>query len=319
MTELIKTENLGRHFGEIRAVDGISFSASRGEVLGFLGPNGAGKSTTMKLLTGFLTPSFGTATVGGYDIISQSRQVRSCLGYLPENAPLYGDMEVADFLKFVCEIRKIAPSDRKRAIDTATQRAGLAEVLSQRIETLSKGYRRRVGLAQALVHDPEILILDEPTDGLDPNQKHDVRELISTLAKDKCILLSTHILEEVEEVCSRIVIISRGKIVADGTADELRTRTESHGVVKMRLAGAEAQRLTQSVAAVSGVRDVAVSTANDEVLLQVTPHNGDFSIHGLVERVLAEHCEIRDLSVERGHLDEVFRAITETVDTSGRP
>ncbi len=319
MTELIQTHNLGRHFGDIKAVDGISFGAGRGEVLGFLGPNGAGKSTTMKLLTGFLSPSFGTATVAGFDIVEQSRDVRRCLGYLPENAPLYGEMEVAAFLKFVCEIRKIEASRRKAAIDTVIERAGLSGVLHQKIETLSKGYRRRVGLAQALVHDPEILILDEPTDGLDPNQKHDVRELILALAKDKCILLSTHILEEVEEVCSRIVIISRGKIVADGTADELRTRTASHGVVKMRLSGAQADSVDRELSEVPGVKEVAAQRVGDEVAVLVTPTGGDFSVHNLVEAVISKQCRIRDLSVERGHLDEVFRAITETVDFSGRP
>lgn len=318
MAEAIVTENLGRYFGTIKAVDGLSFSVKRGEVLGFLGPNGAGKSTTMKLLTGFLSPSFGTARVAGHDILTASRQVRAAVGYLPENAPLYGEMEVGSFLRFVCEIRKIDPRRRRTAMDTVVQRAGLSSVMFQRIETLSKGYRRRVGLAQALIHDPEILILDEPTDGLDPNQKHDVRELILALAEDKCILLSTHILEEVEEVCSRIIIISKGKIVADGTADELRAKTASHGMVKLRMMAADPNAAARCLKAAAGVREVRIDSTGEEIRANVVPEDGAFSVHALLEGLIKERIEIRDVSVEQGRLDDVFRAITETVDESGR-
>ncbi len=226
---MIETDNLVRLFGSIRAVDGISFKVQKGEVLGFLGPNGAGKSTTMKLITGFLSPSTGTARVGGYDVQTHPREVRSMIGYLPENAPLYGEMEVGDFLSFVAEVRSLDKQQVKSAVERVITLTNLESVVDQRIETLSKGFKRRVGLAQSLIHDPEVLILDEPTDGLDPNQKHDVRNLIRGMAKDKCIVLSTHILEEVDEVCTRAVIVTRGRVVADGTPDELRGRKGPDG------------------------------------------------------------------------------------------
>jgi ABC-2 type transport system ATP-binding protein len=221
----IAVQNIGRYFGEIKAVDGLSFSVSKGEVLGFLGPNGAGKSTTMKMLTGFLTPSFGTALIDGFDISAYSREARHAIGYLPENAPLYSEMQVGRFLSFVAEVRGVREGNRKGAVEKVLELTSLASVVDQRIETLSKGYKRRVGLAQALIHDPKVLILDEPTDGLDPNQKHEVRNLIKKMSKDKCIVLSTHILEEVDAVCTRAIIIAKGKIVADGTPEELKKRS----------------------------------------------------------------------------------------------
>ncbi len=224
---MIQTQNLGRYFGELKAVDGVSFSVKEGDVLGFLGPNGAGKSTTMKMLTCFLTPTFGTASIGGHDIVTHSREVRELIGYLPENAPLYGEMEVGELLMFVGEIRGLSPQARKNAIERVCHLTTLDSVMGQRVETLSKGFKRRVGLAQALIHDPRILILDEPTDGLDPNQKHEVRELLNSMAKDKSIILSTHILEEVDAICNRAIIIANGKIVADETPEELRKRTPS--------------------------------------------------------------------------------------------
>ena len=233
---MIETENLVREFGAIRAVDGISFTVRKGEVLGFLGPNGAGKSTTMKLITGFLSPSSGTARVGGHDILKDPRAVHSLIGYLPENAPLYGEMEVKAFLEFVGEVRGMPSLEIKRAVDRVVAMTSLDGVLEQRIETLSKGFKRRVGLAQSLLHDPEVLILDEPTDGLDPNQKHEVRNLIRGMTKEKCIVLSTHILEEVDEVCTRALIVTRGRIVADGTPDELRKRPGPNGVQNRTLA-----------------------------------------------------------------------------------
>lgn len=227
MSEMIKTENLGRYFGELKAVDGITFSVSKGEVLGFLGPNGAGKSTTMKMLTCFLSPSFGGAAIGGYDIMTNSREVRKIIGYLPENVPLYGEMTVKDFLDFIAEVRAIDSANVNSAIERVINLTSLSSVVNQKIETLSKGFKRRVGLAQALIHDPAVLIMDEPTDGLDPNQKHEVRQLIRSMAKDKCIILSTHILEEVEEVCTRAIIIAKGKLVADSTPEELKKRSKT--------------------------------------------------------------------------------------------
>jgi len=223
---MIKVQNLRRCFGPVVAVDDISFAAEKGDVLGFLGPNGAGKSTAMKMLACFLAPDGGTAKVCGHDIIAESVAVRRCLGYLAENAPAYNEMTVAGFLGFVCNARQIAGKKRNQALDRIVSMCSIESVYHQTIETLSKGYRRRVGLAQALIHDPQVLILDEPTDGLDPNQKHEVRQLINQMAQDKCIIISTHILEEVEQVCNRTIIIARGKILVDSTPAKL---TEEHG------------------------------------------------------------------------------------------
>ncbi len=219
---MINIKELRRSFGAIVAVDGVSFDVQKGEVLGFLGPNGAGKSTVMRMLACFLRPDSGTATVCGYDILKNPLDVRKAIGYLAENVPAYNEMTVGGLLNFVCDARAIFGNDRKRALDRVVPMCAIESVYHQTIETLSKGYRRRVGLAQALVHDPQALILDEPTDGLDPNQKHEVRGLISKMAKDKCIVVSTHILEEVEAVCSRTIIIARGKILVDSTPEKLR-------------------------------------------------------------------------------------------------
>jgi len=218
---MIDVQQLRRSFGPIVAVDGISFKADKGDVLGFLGPNGAGKSTAMKMLACFLTPDSGTATICGHSIINEPVAVRRCLGYLAENAPAYNEMTVAGFLNFVCDARQITGAQRRKALDRVVPLCSIESVYHQTIETLSKGYRRRVGLAQALIHDPQVLILDEPTDGLDPNQKHEVRQLINTMAKDKCIIISTHILEEVEQVCTRAIIVARGKILVDSTPKAL--------------------------------------------------------------------------------------------------
>ncbi|MFZ9033403.1 MAG: ABC transporter ATP-binding protein [Anaerohalosphaeraceae bacterium] len=223
---MIDVQTLRRCFGPVVAVDGISFTAEKGDVLGFLGPNGAGKSTAMKMLACFLPPDAGTAKVCGHGITTEPVAVRRCLGYLAENAPAYNEMTVAGFLGFVCDARQIVGKGRKQAIDRIVSMCSIESVYHQTIETLSKGYRRRVGLAQALIHDPQVLILDEPTDGLDPNQKHEVRELINQMAQDKCIIISTHILEEVEQVCNRTIIIARGKILVDSTPAKL---TEEHG------------------------------------------------------------------------------------------
>lgn len=214
---MIRIEKLRRSFGPIVAVDGISFEVKKGEVLGFLGPNGAGKSTVMRMVACFLRPDSGTATVCGYDIRKNPTEVRRSLGYLAENVPAYNEMTVGSFLDFICDVRQIAGKKRKSAIDRIVSVCSIDSVYHQSIETLSKGYRRRVGLAQALIHDPDVLILDEPTDGLDPNQKYDVRRLISGMAKDKCIVVSTHILEEVEALCSRTIIIAKGRILVDST------------------------------------------------------------------------------------------------------
>jgi ABC-2 type transport system ATP-binding protein len=221
---MIEVKDLRRSFGPVIAVDGISFSVEKGQVLGLLGPNGAGKSTAMRMLACFLPPDSGTAKICGYDILENPIEVRKSLGYLAENVPAYQEMTVGSFLNFICDAREIKGSARKKALDSIVPMCSIESVYHQTIETLSKGYKRRVGLAQALIHDPGVLILDEPTDGLDPNQKHEVRKLINKMAKDKCIIISTHILEEVEAVCSRTIIIARGKILVDSTPDELKEK-----------------------------------------------------------------------------------------------
>jgi ABC-2 type transport system ATP-binding protein len=219
---MINVKQLRRTFGPIVAVDDISFDVEKGTVLGFLGPNGAGKSTAMKMLACFLTPDSGTATVCGHDILTDAIAVRRSIGYLAENAPAYGEMTVGGFLSFVCDARQIKGHARRKALDRVVPRCSIESVYHQTIDTLSKGYRRRVGLAQALIHDPAVLILDEPTDGLDPNQKHEVRLLINEMAKEKCIIISTHILEEVELVCNRAIVIASGKILVDSTPQQLK-------------------------------------------------------------------------------------------------
>lgn len=221
---MIEVKELRRSFGPVVAVDGISFSVEKGQVLGLLGPNGAGKSTAMRMLACFLRPDSGTATICGYDILQNPIEVRRTIGYLAENAPAYNEMTVGSFLNFICDARRIKGKKRKQALDRIVPMCSIDSVYHQTIETLSKGYKRRVGLAQALIHDPDVLILDEPTDGLDPNQKHEVRKLINKMAKDKCIIISTHILEEVEVVCSRTIIIAKGRILVDSTPSQLKEK-----------------------------------------------------------------------------------------------
>jgi ABC-2 type transport system ATP-binding protein len=218
---MIRIENLVKNFGAKRAVDGISFTVERGEVVGFLGPNGSGKSTTMRMITGYYAPDGGRVSVGGHDVVEAPLQAKRLIGYLPENAAAYADMTVHGFLGFAAELRGLSGAAKRKAIGSAVERCFLSTVLHQSIDTLSKGYRHRTCLAQALVHDPEVLILDEPTDGLDPNQKHEVRNLIRELGRTKAVVFSTHILEEVDAACTRAIIIDRGRIVAQGTPDEL--------------------------------------------------------------------------------------------------
>jgi len=224
---MIEIKNLQKSFGDFRAVDGVSFSVKPGEVLGFLGPNGAGKSTTMRMITGFLAPSGGEVLIAGADVEVDPIAAKKRIGYLPEGAPLYSDMSPRNLLEFIAEAREVPAAERAKRIEEIAAKVHITGVLDQQIETLSKGYKRRVGLAQAIIHNPEILILDEPTDGLDPNQKHEVRQLIEEMSKDKVIILSTHILEEVDAVCTRAIIITHGKVVYDGTPSELKERSPS--------------------------------------------------------------------------------------------
>nr|WP_116808604.1 ABC transporter ATP-binding protein [Steroidobacter cummioxidans] len=221
---MIEIRNLTKRYGALTAVNDISFTVTPGQVLGFLGPNGAGKSTTMKMITGFLTPTSGTVSVCGHDVENDPLAAKACMGYLPEGAPSYGEMTVRSFLDFIADVRGLSGDRRRARFDDVIARLQLDSVLEQMIETLSKGFKRRVGLAQALLHDPQVLILDEPTDGLDPNQKHQVRTLINDMSKDKIIVISTHILEEVDAVCNRAIIIAGGKLLADATPKELAAR-----------------------------------------------------------------------------------------------
>ncbi len=242
---MIEIQNLVKRFGTITAVDGISFSVGKGEVLGFLGPNGAGKSTTMKMITGYLTPTSGTIKVMDKDALAAPIEAQKLIGYLPEGAPAYGDMTPHQFLEFIADARGLSEDKRAAAISRVIELAELKSVIEQPIETLSKGFKRRVGLAQAIIHDPPILIMDEPTDGLDPNQKHHVRALIEQMAKDKAIIISTHILEEVDAVCTRALIIDRGRIVADGTPAELMARSRYHNAVTVIIPEAQAEQARQ--------------------------------------------------------------------------
>ncbi len=246
---MIKVRNLKKSFGTNTAVNGVSFTVEMGEVLGFLGPNGAGKSTTMRMITGFIPPSRGEVSIGGFNMLDNPIPAKRLIGYLPENAPSYADMTVLGFLGFAAELRGLRGEAKKRAIDRVVEMCFLDSVLHQSIETLSKGYRHRTCFAQSIIHDPEVLILDEPTDGLDPNQKHEVRTLIRKMGQTKAIIFSTHILEEVEAACSRAIIIDRGQIVANGTPEELKQRSDHAGAVTVRLldgnSAVVAQRLNQ--------------------------------------------------------------------------
>ncbi len=308
---MIEVTSLSKRFGELKAVDDISFKVSRAEVLGFLGPNGAGKSTTMKMITGFIAPDAGSVVVGGDDISRYPVEVKRRIGYLPEGAPLYGDMTVRGFLRFVAEIRGFRGADRQQRIDRVIELVSLASVLEQPIETLSKGFKRRVGLAQAIIHDPEVLILDEPTDGLDPNQKHDVRELIRAMAEDKIIVLSTHILEEVDAVCNRAIIIAAGRIVSDGTPGELVAQSRLHNAVSITVRGHAANGMRDDLASLPDVRRVDVVEANDGRLhFQILPEGQTLLIEAVGRMARERGWEVEELRVERGQLDEVFRKVT---------
>jgi ABC-2 type transport system ATP-binding protein len=306
MGAMIEITNLVKRFGPLTAVDDVSFSVARGEVLGFLGPNGAGKSTTMKMVTGFLTPTSGSIIVCGHDVARAPLAAKRKIGYLPEGAPAYPDMTPAAYLDFVARIRRLKGAAKRERLDYVIQRIGLDGVLEQPIDTLSKGYKRRVGLAQALLHDPEVLVLDEPTDGLDPNQKHEVRGLILEIAADKAIVISTHILEEVEAVCGRALIIADGRIVADGTPAELQARSRYHNAVRLTVKGADAA-VTEALGGIPGVDRIEVEGEGRFVLF---PKDGTAIVERVSERVRERGLEVTELHVEAGRLDEVFRTVT---------
>jgi ABC-2 type transport system ATP-binding protein len=308
---MIRVQNLAKVFGAKRAVDGVSFSVERGEVLGFLGPNGAGKSTTMRMITGFIPPSAGTVSVGGFDIVEHPIDARRLIGYLPENAPAYTDMTVNGFLNFTAEIRGLHGDARKKAVSRVVEMCFLEPVLHQSVETLSKGFRHRTCFAQSIIHDPDVLVLDEPTDGLDPNQKHEVRSLIRKMGEKKAIIFSTHILEEVDAVCSRAIIIDRGRIVANGTPQELRQKSEWAGAVTLRVSGINGSALTQRLGQLSTVKRAAILKEDaTSVTARVFPKG---NINGALAASIADAAQgwrIEELHTEEGRLDEVFRSIT---------
>jgi ABC-2 type transport system ATP-binding protein len=304
---MIETRELTKRYGAITAVDHISFKVEPGQVLGFLGPNGAGKSTTMKMIAGFLAPTSGSASVCGFDVESHALEAKREIGYLPEGAPSYGEMTVARFLEFVADVRGLAGERRKQRLDDAIGRLSLAGVLGQSIETLSKGFKRRVGLAQAILHDPRVLILDEPTDGLDPNQKHEVRTLINTMAKDKTIVVSTHILEEVHAVCNRAIIIADGRILADDTPDKLEARSRYHSAVSFT--AADIAQAREALARIADVAQVEIDPQDQRIT--AFPRPGKEIFAAVSELLKAQNIAVSEIQLERGRLDEVFRAVTQ--------
>jgi ABC-2 type transport system ATP-binding protein len=314
---MIKVENLSKSFGAKRAVDDVSLSVDKGEVLGFLGPNGAGKSTTMRMLTGFIPPSAGRVTICGHDMLEDPIPGKRRIGYLPESAPSYGEMSVLSFLKFIAAIRGLSGEDSRKAVRRVVDLCSLESVIGQTIDTLSKGFRHRTCFAQALIHDPEVLVLDEPTDGLDPNQKHEMRTLIRRMGETKAIIFSTHILEEVDEACSRAIIIDRGRIVANGTPSELKSQSERAGAVSLVLAGASAATVQPKLAGLPSVlRSEILQDDAARVALRVFPqkagaaNSGGVLAGALAELAVREHWRIEEFRTEEGRLDEVFRSLT---------
>lgn len=301
---MIKAKSLSRHYGPLVAVDQLSFEVAPGTILGFLGPNGAGKSTTMKMLTGFLEPSSGTAEVFGHDIRSDSLAARRLLGYLPEGAPLYGELSVERFLRFVAEARGFRGAEATQRVGSAVERLSLGEVLGQSIETLSKGFKRRVGIAQAILHDPPALILDEPTDGLDPNQKHEVRQLIREMASERIMIISTHILEEVDALCTRAMIIARGRLLADDTPAGLLARSRYHNAVTLVLD--DLQAAASALGALPESSEVEIRRGR----LTVFPSGQGDLFEAVTRQVRAAGWKASQIQLESGRLDEVFRTVT---------
>ena len=309
---MLEIENLTKRYGQHTVVDDLSFRCAAGEVLGFLGPNGAGKSTTMKMVTGFVPPSAGRVSVCGLDIDQASLEARRCIGYLPEGAPCYPEMTPSSFLEFIADIRGLTPAERKTRLDSVIEALHLGPVLDQSIDTLSKGFKRRVGLAQAILHDPKVLILDEPTDGLDPNQKHEVRELIRSMATNKLIVLSTHILEEVEAVCTRAIIIANGSILADDTPEQLARRSRSHNAVRLCVGANESfDQVQAALVQLVSVDSVEVDRGSRTItaLARTETRDGETwqEVFDLISR---QTWDITGLQLEVGQLDQVFREIT---------
>lgn len=310
---MIEVRNLSKCFGQKVAVDHISFSVEKGEVLGFLGPNAAGKSTTMRMITGFLTPTSGTAVIGGEDIVNSSLAARKKIGYLPENAPAYSEMTVIGFLDFIAEIRGFSGRKKTQRIEEILEKCFLSDVRFQTISTLSKGFKQRVCFAQSIIHDPEYLIMDEPTDGLDPNQKQEVRAMIREMAKQKTIILSTHILEEVDAVCTRTIIISDGRIVADDTPEGLKARSPVHGAVCFTLQNTPSNEMVQDLERISDVKAVETLAegVDNKVIVRIYPAEPlTPPVDRVTQYLLENNVAIQSFFVEKGRLDDVFHMIT---------
>ena len=311
---MIEVNKLNKAFGSFVAVSDISFSINRGEVLGFLGPNGAGKSTAMKMITGFLSPTSGEIKVCGENVMDSPIAIKSNIGYLPEGAPAYGDMTPQSFLEFIAEIRNLKGSEKENAIQSAVDKTHLKSVLHKPIDTLSKGFKRRVGLAQAILHDPDVLILDEPTDGLDPNQKHEVRDLLKTMAKDKAIIISTHILEEVEAVCTRAIIISQGKLLFDGTPAELEALSPVRNAVSLTITAKDAKDVVNKLKSLTAVSKVNTQQNGDIMQCMVIPKDGKPILKDVAQLTRTENWTVDELHVEAVKLDDVFRQVTTKSD-----
>jgi len=306
---MIRVQNLIKRFEQFTAVNNLSFEVSPGEVLGFLGPNGAGKSTTMKMITGFIEPTQGQVNVFDVDVSKDPQAAQTIMGYLPEGAPAYGEMTVIAFLRFIAKVRGLTGQEAQQRLDTVIKQVELEPVLNKTIETLSKGFARRVGLAQAIMHDPKILILDEPTDGLDPNQKHHVRELIKGLAKDKIVIISTHILEEVTAVCSRALIISEGKLLLDGKPEELERKSRHHNAICLQLADEYPQALAQ-LAGIEQIDSVELIGDEDDRTYMLFPQNGEMLLPEVVRWLDDKQWAVENIHLEKGRLDDVFRQVT---------
>jgi len=303
---MIRVENLTKQFDDFTAVNNLSFQVAPGEVLGFLGPNGAGKSTTMKMITGFIEPTEGQVSVFDTRVEDDPITVQKLMGYLPEGAPAYGEMTVVSFLNFIADVRGLKGADKQQRLDTVIAQVELSSVLHKPIDTLSKGFARRVGLAQAIMHNPKVLILDEPTDGLDPNQKHQVRELIKGLAKDKIVIISTHILEEVSAVCTRALIISQGQLVLDGKPDELERQSKYHHAICLQLADdhGDAQEKLATIENIESVEALPDRT------FMLFPKDGQMLLPEVVRWLDEQTWEVENVHMEKGRLDDVFRQVT---------
>ena len=308
---MIEVIEISRNFGRFQAVSNVSFQVQKSEVLGFLGPNGAGKSTTMKMLTGYLQPSSGDALICGHSVTKQSLKARAKIGYLPESAPSYGEMQVEEFLRFAGKVRGLTGEKLNSQIEKVLEDTSLQTVRKQLIETLSKGYRQRTCLAQSLLHDPPVLLLDEPTDGLDPNQKYEVRKLISQLKEDRTIFVSTHILEEVEAICTRAIILSEGKIVGDGTPEELLSKSVYHNAINLKISVKPDQNVQRILLGIPSVERVEIQSSNYQTLsFVVLAKQGQPILEEVKERLDQQNVKIVEMYVEKGRLDEVFRQMT---------